>query len=525
MIGHILAGKEVQPAARAPIILVALALAAGILLAVLLDSSWAVALFLTLLVALLLALPVLWLLSGRGGNIIQPITVFSMTALGYVLGALHLLSGNQSQALPIFLNPASFPAFNHTLLVIVAGVLCFQAGYYLPLARDRLSPARAGGRERWTFATHLHWRASYSRLLRAIALTALFGLIGYLLFIHSSGGLSYLLAHIGQRTLLRTTDYYRFIFQFTQAASFVWYAYDRRALRRPAFWLLFAGNLAGLVTLGSAAPVILYVGYLIVYHFLVYARYRITFVTLWRNLPVILLVLALVFVALAGRVAWRDASARAAYQGDGRLHPGLILESLNAKTRDGQLAQLVFGGANLASIEQLHRIVRDVPGATPFTYGRTFAWVLIAPIPRVLWPDKPAVSVGIYLKQALENTDAQTGGVPSSWLGELYLNGGILAVILGCLAFGYLSALVVLWYRRRRNHPLAHLLYLNYTVIFVFYLTKADLQTALIRSLAYVAAFLLAYYLLGRLRGRVVGVSGSWRDRVPSRQRTRTRQV
>jgi oligosaccharide repeat unit polymerase len=81
---------------------------------------------------------------------------------------------------------------------------------------------------------------------------------------------------------------------------------------------------------------------------------------------------------------------------------------------------------------------------------------LIHPIPRALWPNKPeALSVSIEAEMGL---DPSTVSIVSTFVGEAYMSGGLLAVIFVSLLFGALSET---WNRVGRNtkSPFAQLLY------------------------------------------------------------------
>jgi hypothetical protein len=81
---------------------------------------------------------------------------------------------------------------------------------------------------------------------------------------------------------------------------------------------------------------------------------------------------------------------------------------------------------------------------------------LIHPIPRVLWPDKP-VSLSVSIESEM-GADPATVTFASTIVGEAYMSGGLLAVLITGMLFG---ALAEWWNRlgRDANSSFSHLLY------------------------------------------------------------------
>jgi oligosaccharide repeat unit polymerase len=122
----------------------------------------------------------------------------------------------------------------------------------------------------------------------------------------------------------------------------------------------------------------------------------------------------------------------------------------------------IFGGDdrsffvdyNVVNIANITRVFPDVFGflglEVPFN-------ALIRPIPRVLWPEKPA-GLSVSIEAALGADSGVT--VSCTFVGEAYMAGGLIAVLLVSLAFGAAAAL---WNRvgSRSNGQFYQLVYVS----------------------------------------------------------------
>jgi hypothetical protein len=101
----------------------------------------------------------------------------------------------------------------------------------------------------------------------------------------------------------------------------------------------------------------------------------------------------------------------------------------------GEFAAITVGGRHFLDLGKTTHVVRAVPERIPLQYGRTLVTWAIAPVPRFLWPAKPAVGVGPLLGQQVYGTGLR-GGVPPGFVAELYLNFHVAGVVLGMFALG-----------------------------------------------------------------------------------------
>jgi len=84
---------------------------------------------------------------------------------------------------------------------------------------------------------------------------------------------------------------------------------------------------------------------------------------------------------------------------------------------------------------RLSQIIELIPDQYDYTYHRTLVWVVVRPVPRILWPSKPT-GPGFSLPDALGYRGVS---LSSSALGELYMSGGWLAIVVGGWLYGRLA--------------------------------------------------------------------------------------
>jgi oligosaccharide repeat unit polymerase len=85
---------------------------------------------------------------------------------------------------------------------------------------------------------------------------------------------------------------------------------------------------------------------------------------------------------------------------------------------------------------RLCQIIQLIPNTHPFVYHEYLFYVLVRPVPRVFWPDKP-IDPGFDLPNAL---GVQGVSYSYSVIGELYMSLGLFGIALGGWFYGRISA-------------------------------------------------------------------------------------
>jgi oligosaccharide repeat unit polymerase len=107
---------------------------------------------------------------------------------------------------------------------------------------------------------------------------------------------------------------------------------------------------------------------------------------------------------------------------------------------EGEQKEQVFQRGYLHVDDNFYRfcqIIQFIPESYPYVYHKYIIWVLVRPIPRVFWPDKP-VDPGFDLPTAL---GVEGISFSSTVIGELYMSAGLLGIALGGLLYGILASM------------------------------------------------------------------------------------
>ncbi len=112
----------------------------------------------------------------------------------------------------------------------------------------------------------------------------------------------------------------------------------------------------------------------------------------------------------------------------------------------GAIDSAVALAARLSTHNQLSQVIR-VTEEKGFVDGETLQYVVVAVIPRALWPSKPLVTPGQYFAREVgRGTETASGGfsnaINMTVPGELYLNFGWYAVVPGLALLGFVFALL-----------------------------------------------------------------------------------
>ncbi|HUI59826.1 MAG TPA: hypothetical protein VLX90_06370 [Steroidobacteraceae bacterium] len=137
---------------------------------------------------------------------------------------------------------------------------------------------------------------------------------------------------------------------------------------------------------------------------------------------------------------------------------------------------------------------------TPFRQGDTLVGLLVAFIPRLIWPDKPDVAVGqLFNKEFIRTGDPDTYISPSH-LGELYWNFGWPGILFGMTFIGALLGFVAAKCNMAEGRSVTRLLVLLATVKYACLGFEGSIAIAYIVWLRSLGAIALLHLMLARQR-------------------------
>ncbi|WP_083912365.1 O-antigen polymerase [Natronolimnohabitans innermongolicus] len=154
------------------------------------------------------------------------------------------------------------------------------------------------------------------------------------------------------------------------------------------------------------------------------------------------------------------------FVGLGLLFSGLILPVLAALRQnqppssafnDIDVVSILTAGIHNSEIDNFLALTEVVPSELNYYYGSYYLRVLTNYIPRSLWEDKPVLTVGGLLRR-LVNPE-RSGGSPPGAVGNYYINGGYLGIILMGVLLGVIFALMYYSIRRENSSGFALVIY------------------------------------------------------------------
>jgi hypothetical protein len=284
------------------------------------------------------------------------------------------------------------------LALALAGLACFWIGYYL-----------RAGKQLSHLIPQLPQDISPARWRQAVLGCFLLGLVAYVVFLRSMGGLKELLAVLYMRAAVYEADEtagpMKELAKLVGVAALLGMHYHVRI--RPARWAwpLLCLSSAIIGTMGGRGAV----AQLWIMTYLLYALARPQYRS-WKFLGA--LVLGVVLFATAAL------SARRATQG-GMEAAVASLRSLPAKMTENVLDTVPMFDQMVATVQATGREI-------PYKEGESYVELIPVMVPRSLWPIETETA-GVTLRKVIEPYGI--GGRPPSAMGEGYMNFGLVGAL------------------------------------------------------------------------------------------------
>lgn len=268
----------------------------------------------------------------------------------------------------------------------------------------------------------------------------------------------------------------------------IWLALDRKAHLNPLFWISgLMGMLFNFISSGTRSSAIFFAITALIVWMLKTQRFP-------KAKVLAMGVVSVLLVNVLGQVrasAWH-----------GNFNYSGVLEEVSEA---GFLNTLRRGSEEMATRSETSHgylpIIANVPGNVDFLYGESYIHVIAAPIPRVLWPNKPR-SIDAYVGTRLFGYDAIS--IPPSAVGEAYWNFHIPGVIIVMLLFGMLHRWLARTYWRYAQVPAATALYA--LTLFWFWPTS----TAMVSYLHTIVPAIAVLYFMGALTWKRHFLARAW---------------
>jgi hypothetical protein len=267
---------------------------------------------------------------------------------------------------------------------------------------------------------------------RAVVLLVTIAMLSWLVWTQRRGGVGYILNELAyRRDLAEGAGYLIWGIRLISPALWLWIAVRTRArgVERLALVMLSAAAIVLLLPLGSRG---LFVTLVLISSIVWHHRIR----------PLSLRAIVVGSVVLVSFVQVAEVVRTGTRQGEFR-------GSLNEATAAADASTLITSGLGEAptSVDRLLVVLRGVPDQVPYRYFTTYLWLGSNVVPRTYWPDKPGVSEANAYRELF---GAEKAMYPAGPIGDFYVNLGVLGVVLGSAATGYVLRS---FQRFREMHP------------------------------------------------------------------------
>lgn len=296
----------------------------------------------------------------------------------------------------------------YALVYAILGLHFFYIGYFSKLGTllfKNIKPVP----KKWSNARFKIMLISYTLL----------SLFSFIIILKLSGGTSYYFRNIRDAMVSITagkTIFFMLVL-LIKIPLLIWFCslVDRR--RFSFSFLLYAGLAAFLlISLGERGHFIsLLVSMMVCYNYL---NKKVRLVSIFSVLLVLLS-----FLVILGQ--YRDFTER-----------NYRIKKAGFNVRIGIAATYNYFIGHFDQLRHVKDVIKHVPDNLDFQYGKTFANLLVKPIPSAIWEGKPRGAGKIITESLYPKAQSLNVRIAPSLLGELYLNFHLAGVIAGMFLFG-----------------------------------------------------------------------------------------
>jgi oligosaccharide repeat unit polymerase len=103
---------------------------------------------------------------------------------------------------------------------------------------------------------------------------------------------------------------------------------------------------------------------------------------------------------------------------------------------EGTIVDTVVGSGNFFDLARTTALIDRVPDRVEHLYGSSYLGFFTAPVPRTIWPEKPMVSLGPWVRSEVFGLWTRNNGWPPNIVGEAHINFGKIGMLVICFIYG-----------------------------------------------------------------------------------------
>lgn len=416
-------------------------------------------------------------------DLFEPLALIGLTtAIGVTLRALYLPFSDDAFVESYMLLGKDLSVLLDGAVMILLGLIAFVVGYHV-----RTPPVDP---RRWWVLRRRLW--DDRRVKVVVALLAMAGAIGTYVYIQRLGIAQIALETLSQK---RRVSLEGGASPYTRLGYFRWAA----GLTAPAFYVLFAWFCLRRKRWPSPAGVMVGLVGLVALFLPIFTSSR-------SDLAGILLVAVMIRHYLRRDLGLATLVVGAAMIFSLVAFLGIVrttrgdLSQISPLEASGRMVETLAVDRHFLDLSKTAHYVNAFPEQIEYQHGRSLTVLLLAPIPRTMWPGKPVIAAGEeYGRQIF----SESGGVPPGIVGEMYLNFGPAGVALGMLALGiFLRTLYASFRLWGTSNPNAVLFYAVTVLHLGFMMPGGNFASGVARVIMDLLPLGVAIGLIGRVPGR-----------------------
>jgi len=136
----------------------------------------------------------------------------------------------------------------------------------------------------------------------------------------------------------------------------------------------------------------------------------------------------------------------------------------------GVFGRFFSSSGDLNIFDVFTKVIISVPEKVPYQIGRTFLYLFVHPIPRIIWSGKPLPTETLINRTIFAGSGPVIAGsgYAYSMPGSCYIEGGIVGVFIGMFIFGLLCRILWAYHKKYNNIGSKMLLAISLPIVFLF---------------------------------------------------------